>query len=48
MITTPANVAAIASHTGIDGTTFRNTMIIATNTGKRKLSVVARPEAMYL
>ena len=47
-MTTPANVTAIESHTGQDGTTLRNTMMMATRTGKRKTSVVASPEAIYL
>ena len=48
MMTTPPNVAAIESHTGHDGTTFRKTMMIATSTGNRNTSVVTNPEAMYL
>ena len=45
---TPINVTTIASHTCHDGTTLRNTMVSATNTGKRKQSVVASPEGIYL
>lgn len=48
IIITPANVAAIDSHTGQEGTTFRKTIMIATIAGNRNTSVVARPEAMYL
>ena len=48
MIITPANVDPIDNHTGHDGTTFKKTMMIATITGKRNTSVVARPDAMYL
>lgn len=33
MMSTPPKVAAMASHTGHEGTTFRNTMIMATRTG---------------
>jgi tRNA A58 N-methylase Trm61 len=46
MIITPTKVATIESHTGHEGTTLRNTMMIATKTGKRNTSVVARPEAI--
>ena len=45
---TPINVAMIASHTCQDGTTLRNTIVSATNTGKRKHNVVASPDGMYL
>ena len=48
IIITPANVAMIDNHTGHEGTTFRKTMMIATITGNRKTSVVARPDPMYL
>ena len=48
IIITPTNVAPIDSHTGHEGTTFRKTMMMATITGKRNTSVVARPDAMYL
>lgn len=43
---TPPNVAAIASQTGQEGTTRRNTIMIATRTGYRNISVVARPDAI--
>ena len=44
---TPPKVAAMASQTGQEGTTFRNTMMIATRTGYKKTRVVASPDAMY-
>ena len=46
MMITPMNVATIDAHTGHDGTTPRNAMMRATNTGNRNTNVVARPEAM--
>lgn len=47
MINTPPNVAAMASQTGHDGTTLRNTIMIATRTGYKNTRVVASPEAIY-
>ena len=46
IIITPTNVAIMAIHTGNDGTTRRNTIIMATNTGYRNMSVVASPDAI--
>ncbi len=48
MMKTPTNVAKMATQTGQDGTTLRKTMMMATRTGERKTSVVAKPEGMNL
>ena len=48
MMMTPTNVATMASHTCHEGMTRRKTMISATSTGYRKMSVVANPDGIYL
>ena len=48
MMTTPANVRNMDNHTGHEGITFRKTMMMATRTGSRNTSAVARPDAIYL